>query len=406
MNRLSYQSFLRKLAIKSFIAILLLTNYGLQLSAQRPSQNKPFTVVIDPGHGGKDPGTVYKSIYEKDIALGISLKLGNFIKRNLPDTKVLYTRQTDVFIDLDKRAPVANKNQADLFISIHVNSNDKSSKADGTETYFMRSGKIEGNLDEVAKKENAAIKYEDNYAQKYEGYDPNSPSSFIVLSLVQNTHWRQSMHFATYVQDQLGGYAKRPNRGVKQSGFLVLWRIAVPSVLIETGFLSNDSDRKMLTSENGQETIAKSIFQAFKNYKEEVEKGSIASNSNPGYNKDTLPTEPNGAQVDSSDSLNETKGNESTGNDNNSKAVIEFLVQITSSKKSISLQPRNFKGLKNVEEIRAGDKYKYVVGRKSSYPEVADYCKIVKHYYPDAFVIAMKAGKIISVKEALKEIKN
>lgn len=375
-----------------------------QLLAQHVPQRKAFTVVIDPGHGGKDPGTVYKKIYEKDIALAISLKLGNYIKKNLPDAKVLYTRQTDIFVDLDKRAPVANKNQADLFISIHVNSNEKSSKADGTETYFMRSGKIEGNLDEVAKKENAVILYEDNYAQKYSGYDPNSPSSFIVFSLVQNSHWRQSMHFATYVQSQLNEYGKRPNRGVKQSGFLVLWRTTVPSVLIETGFLSNENDRKMLTSEHGQEVIAMSIFKAFKNYKEEVESGSIAL-AKVNRTLDSLPVNKADDTLSATIDINKSDSNTSQKSDRTVPSI-DFLVQISSSTKSIPLNPKNFKGLKNVEEIRAGDRYKYVVGRKNSYSDVMSYSKIVKHYYPDAFVIAIKEGKIIPVKEALKEIKD
>jgi len=406
MKSLSYQSFLLKLIFKCFIVILLLCIFDIQLYGQHIPQKKAFTVVIDPGHGGKDPGTVYKKIYEKDIALAISLKLGNYIKKNLPDVKVLYTRQTDVFIDLDKRAPVANKNQADLFISIHVNSNEKSSKADGTETYFMRSGKAEGNLDEVAKKENAAIRYEDNYTQKYDGYDPNSPSSFIVLSLVQNTHWRQSMHFATYVQSQLDDYAKRPSRGVKQAGFLVLWRIAVPSVLVETGFLSNENDRKQLTSEHGQEVIAMSMFRALKNYKEEVENGSVASTNNR-HNKDSLPIVTKEDSLPSiPDTMIDNENSISDAETNNNKVQIDFLVQIGSSKKAISLSSRNFKGLKNVEEFKSGDKYKYAVGRKSSYNEVVDYSKIVKHYFPDAFVIAVKDGKIIPVKEALKEIKN
>lgn len=403
VKSLSYQSILFQLSFKCFILILLMFTCG-QLSAQRVPSKKAFTVVIDPGHGGKDPGTVYKGIYEKNIALAIALKLGNCIKKNFPDVKVLYTRQTDIFIDLDKRAPVANKNQADLFISIHVNSNEKSSSADGTETFFMRSGKSEGNLDEVAKKENAVILYEDNYAQKYSGYDPKSPSSFIVLSLVQNTHWRQSMHFATNVQAQLNEYAKRPNRGVKQAGFLVLWRTTVPSVLIETGFLSNENDRKMLTSEHGQEVLATSIFRAFKNYKEEVESGSVAM---PKTNRalDSLPV------IQSDDTLAKDddtvkESNDTAGKDEHPVPAVDFLVQIASSLKPISLHPKNFKGLKNVEEIRAGNRYKYGVGRKSSYTEVVNYSKIVKHYYPDAFVIAVKDGKIIPVKEALKEIKD
>jgi N-acetylmuramoyl-L-alanine amidase len=383
----------------------LLINPEARLSAQRLPQKKAFTVVIDPGHGGKDPGTVYKNIYEKDIALGIALKLGNYIKKNLPDVRVLYTRKTDVFIDLDKRAPVANKNQADLFISIHVNSNDKSTKADGTETFLMGPAKSDENL-EVAKKENAVILLEDNYSSKYDGYDPNSPNSFIALSLLQNTHWKQSLHFASYVQAQMHTFGKRPDRGVKQAGFLVLWRTAVPSVLIETGFLSNENDRKLLTSQHGQDVLAMSIFRAFRNYKDEVESGRIAT-SNGMHTSDTLPVVQRKDSVSiSPDTLIDDDNGAAKDDSNNDKDQIDFMIQITSSKKPVALKSRNFKGLNDIEEFKVGNLYKYAVGRKHSYNESVEYSKIVKNYYPDAFVIAIKDGKIIPVKEALKEIKD
>lgn len=404
MKSFSYQSFLFQNRFKCFILILLFTYNEVNLKAQHNLHKKAFTVVIDPGHGGKDPGTVYKKIYEKDIALSIALKLGNTIKKNLPDVKVLYTRQTDVFIDLDKRAPVANKNQADLFISVHVNSNEKSSSANGIETFFMGAAKSDENR-EVAQKENAAILYEDNYSSKYEGYDPNSPNSFIALSLVQNTHWKQSLHFASYVQAQVNSYAKRPDRGVKQAGFLVLWRTAVPSVLVETGFLTNESDRKILTSEQGQELIANSIFRAFRNYKEEVESGSAGS-TNGKHTTDTLPVAKPAEPSTKEDTAVEADNKKNDNQGDNPQPSIDFLVQITSSKKPIALKSRNFKGLKDVEEIKVGTLYKYATGRRQSYKEILEYCKTVKNYYPDAFIIATKEGKIIPVKEALKEIKD
>jgi len=402
MESLLYQSFLFKHIFKFFILIQLFGNCQLSLWGQSGPPKKSFVVVIDPGHGGKDPGTVWKNIYEKDIALAIALKLGNYIKKNMPDAKVLYTRQTDVFIDLDKRAPLANKNQAKLFISIHVNSNDKSLKADGTETFFMGTAKSEENL-EVAKKENAVITMEDDYSRKYDGYDPNSSNSFIALSLVQNSHWKQSFHFASIVQSQFGN-AKRPDRGVKQAGFLVLWRTAVPSVLIETGFLTNENDRKILTSDRGQDLIASAIYNAFRNYKEDIENGTTSA-SNERRVKDTLPLIPK-TDIDTFPDTTDS-GNDSIPSDNDKKKIaIDFLVQITSSKKPMSLNPNHFKGLKNVEELKTGDKYKYAVGRKPSYNEVVEYSKVVKNFYPDAFIIAVRDGKIIPVKEALKEIKD
>jgi N-acetylmuramoyl-L-alanine amidase len=398
---LSYRIILDKQTYICLVLILLL-QAQIRLLGQRVAPNKPFIVVIDPGHGGKDPGTVWKNIHEKDIALSIALKLGNYIKKMLPDVKVIYTRQTDVFIDLDKRAPIANKNQADLFISIHVNSNEKSTKPEGTETYFMGSTKSEENL-EVATKENAVILMEDDYSTRYEGYNPNSPNSFILFSLLQNIHWKQSLRFADYVQNEVASLGKRTNRGVKQANFLVLWKTTVPSVLIETGFLSNEEDRKLLISEHGQETIASAIFRAFRNYKNGIESRSIYTNDK--YEKDTLPL------LTSSDTAagqanNVADSKNDTGNRTGEKPQIDFLVQVTSSKKPIVLNSHHFKGLKDVEEIRAGENYKYAVGRKKSYKEAIEYCKIVKNYFPDAFVIALKDGKIISLKEAFKEIKD
>ena len=400
MKSFPHRSFLLKYIFNCLILIELLFNYHSPVFGQSVTKKKTFTVVIDPGHGGKDPGTVWKKVYEKDIALGIALKFGNYIKNNLPDVKVIFTRQTDVFIDLDKRAPVANKNQADIFISIHVNSNDKNPRAEGTETYFMGSTKTEGNLD-VARKENAAIRWEDDYATKYEGYSPDSPNSFILFSLLQNTHWKQSLQFANYVQTQFANHAKRTNRGIKQAGFLVLWRTAVPSVLIETGFLTNEEDRKTLTSNHGQDLLAAAIFKAFCNYKNDIENHSVSTNGK--YQKDSLPiSDDTEAPAGLPDSI-VAGASEHTDIE---KITTDFLVQIMSSKKPIPLNSHHFKGLKNVEEIRIDDYFKYAVGRKSSFHEVLEYSKVVRNYFPDAFIIAVRNGKIIPVKDALKEIKN
>lgn len=396
-------SLLYNCKIFTYLSIVLLLNaltiQQWQLSGQKVALTKPFTVVIDPGHGGKDPGTVWKKIYEKDIVLKISLKLGNYIKNNLPDVKVVYTRQTDVFIDLDKRAPIANKIQADLFISIHVNSSEKSYKPEGLETYFMGPAKSEDNR-EVAIKENAVIRFEDNYTTKYEGYDPNSPNSFILFSLLQNIHWNQSLKFADNVQKQYFDHTKRYNRGVKQAGFLVLWKTAMPSVLIETGFLTNEDDRKYLTSDKGQNAIAYSIYNAFKLYKEDIESRSKLEGDNPIKDSMPLIILPDTLQI-IKDSLN-TPFTETS----QVKSKIEFLVQVIASNKPITLNSKYFKGLKGIEEFEVNASYKYALGRNTSFNETLKYCKVVKNYFPDAFIIALKDGKIIPLKEALKEIKD
>lgn len=226
-------------------------------------------ITIDAGHGGYDPGCQFAGKREKDITLGIALKLGKAIKDNLDDVKVIYTRTDDSFVELWERADLANKNKSDIFISIHVNSNP-TTNISGTETYTMGLHKTESNL-EVAKRENGVILLEDNYNKKYDGFDPKSPEGHIIFSLYQDAHMDQSIRFAGKVENIMGKNAGRYSRGVKQAGFLVLWKTAMPSTLIETGFLSNPTERKFLSSEAGQETLALSIFKAVRDYKNEIE---------------------------------------------------------------------------------------------------------------------------------------
>jgi len=239
------------------------------------SASAPFTdfkvdvVVIDAGHGGHDPGTKGKSSKEKDIALSISLKVGKFIEQNLPDVKVIYTRKDDRYLDLDERAAVANKNKADLFICIHANANPNT-KAYGTETYVMGLAKEQKNF-EIAKRENSVILLDENYKEQYEGFDPESPESYILFSLTQSAFQESSLGFAYKVENQFKNRVGRSSRGVKQGPFWVLWSTAMPSVLIETGFLSNPTEEKYLLSEQGQDLIASGIYRAFKEYKTEVE---------------------------------------------------------------------------------------------------------------------------------------
>jgi N-acetylmuramoyl-L-alanine amidase len=226
-------------------------------------------VVIDAGHGGKDPGTLGKFTREKDIVLKIALKAGNIIEENLSGVKVLYTRKTDKYVDFKDRADVANKNQADLFISIHANS-IVGANAYGTETFVMGLHKDNSNF-EVAKRENSVILMDENYKEKYEGFDPNSPESYILFSLNQSAYQVNSLNFAQKVEDQFKNRVGRSSRGVKQAGFLVLWMTTTPSVLIETGFLSNSKEETFLASDNGQDLIASGIYRAFKDYKTEIE---------------------------------------------------------------------------------------------------------------------------------------
>ena len=296
------------------------------------------TVVIDPGHGGKDFGAIGKNGKEKDIVLSVALKLGHYIENKMPDVKVIYTRSTDVFIPLIERAEIANKNDADLFISIHVNSNPSPTPY-GVETYAMGLHKSEENL-QVAQAENSAILYEDNYSKTYEGFDPKSAESYIIFNLLQNAYLEQSIKFASIVQDEIK--EKRHNRGVRQAGFLVLWKTTMPSVLIETGFISNSKEEKYLLTDDGQDYIANSIFRAFKSYKSWYD-----NQNNNEKNQDTIVTK------DTSDKIKITD-NKNTEISQPEDSIVIFKVQISASKKIISVHDPFFKGLPDIEVMQNG----------------------------------------------------
>jgi N-acetylmuramoyl-L-alanine amidase len=252
--------------------LLLSAAFAFQDEPEKENDPRKIdVVVIDPGHGGHDSGTRGRTARESRTTLKIALALGKKIKAEMPDVKVLYTRTSDVFIELDERSAYANRNKADLFISIHCNSSPSSSRALGTETYVMGLHKSEGNL-EVAKRENSVILQEKDYKQKYKGFDPTSPLAHIMLANYQSAFLSSSLRFAGHVEEQFRKLSQRKSRGVKQAGFIVLWRTTMPSVLVETGFLSNPTEEAYLSSSSGQEEVAESVFNAFKQYRAEMER--------------------------------------------------------------------------------------------------------------------------------------
>jgi len=257
---------LRNIGITAVLLAITLLNSS---STHIKPEFKVDVVVIDAGHGGKDSGTRGKQILEKDVALKIALKVGHYIEKNIPGVKVIYTRKTDTYIPLDERANIANRANADLFICIHANSMP-GGRAIGTETYVMGLHKDASNF-EVAKRENSVILMDENYKERYEGFDPDSPESYILFSLTQSAYQESSLLFAQKVEDQFKHRVGRNSRGVKQAGFVVLWRTTMPSVLIETGFLSHPTEEQFLATERGQDLIASGIYRAFKEYKTEVE---------------------------------------------------------------------------------------------------------------------------------------
>ncbi len=255
-----------------FLPLLIVSTGLLFMAASRKqvAGNKIETIIIDAGHGGHDPGCHGGTAREKDITLKVALKLGKIIQDSLKDVKVIYTRKTDKFIPLSERSNIANKNNADLFVSIHCNANNNTS-AKGTETFIMGLHKTEGNLS-VSKRENASILLEENYQDNkaYGGFDPNSPIGHIIFSMLQNAYLDQSANLAGKIEKEFKDSGKLNSRGVKQAGFLVLWKTAMPSVLVETGFLTNARDRKELTSKKGQQRIALSIFRAIQKRRKEI----------------------------------------------------------------------------------------------------------------------------------------
>lgn len=255
---------------KSFLRLSFLLLFLLAGSAKNP--DKPAfqlkTIVLDAGHGGKDPGTHGKISKEKDVALSVVLKIGKLIKEKYPDVRIIYTRQKDEFIELHERAAIANRNKADLFISVHCNSGP--AHACGSETYAMGLHTSEGNLN-VAKRENSVVLKEDNYLKKYEGFDPSSPMAHIFFANIQNAYLDQSLSLASKIEKHFSSLDGKKSRGVKQAGFLVLWKTAMPSILIELGYLTHPKEEKSLSANEGQEKLARSVLKAVSRYKEELE---------------------------------------------------------------------------------------------------------------------------------------
>lgn len=348
-------------------------------------------VVIDPGHGGKDWGASMGNAREKDIVLNIALKLGKTIKTNYPEIKIVYTRSKDVFIPLYERANIANNSDADLFISIHVNAVDQRS-VQGAETFVLGQHRSKDNL-EVAKKENAVILLENDYDTKYEGFDPNSPESYIMFELVQNEYLEQSVMFASNVQDEFRRQAKRIDRSVKQAGFLVLRRTTMPSVLIETGFLSHTAERKFLLSESGKTKLASSIFNAFKKYKIKIEEKS--SFMLITENKTDLPKEKKREPVVKIEKPVQKEIQTKKTN------TIYFAVQIMALKRKVEIAPKNFKGEQSIFIVESKEINRYYSGKFDSIEKAQTEKKRLQNKYPGAFVVAFENNELISVKNAL-----
>lgn len=409
------------------------------LSGQPVPAKKEWVVVIDAGHGGKDPGSIgYTKSKEKNITLSVALKTGKYIKENLKDVRVIYTRDEDKFIGLDERAEIANRNKADIFISIHTNAIDDRRPA-GAETWILGQSMDDANL-KVAMKENAVITFEENYQTKYEGYDPNSVESFIIFSLMQNTYLKQSTEFASMIQNQFRDRVGRKDRGVKQAGFVVLWRTTMPSVLVELGFISHPEEEKYLLSQDGQDYLASAIFRAFRDYKHSIDNRS-GIKSTPGSSNSDEQVTRSGSGEDTLQSTVSVTGSDKTATDKTvqtagpglvpasqpseiktsvnqavtpkpaatkpaaEKNGVVFMVQIAAVPGTSRAKDEKFQGVETITRLSDGDRIKYGAGKFADYEDAVQYRRSLTSEYPDAFVIAVRDGRIIPLREAINEVK-
>jgi len=349
---------------------------------KKKKNNKIRTIVIDPGHGGKDSGTMGTkryTQYEKHIALDISLKLGNYIKDAFPDIEIIYTRKTDNFLELWERTELANEKKADLFISVHCDGFTNPNPS-GASVFVMGMSKLKANMD-VAMRENSVMYLEDNFKEKYDGFDPKSPESYIVFSLMQNTFLDQSISIAEKIEDEFANRAKRKSRGVKQAPFYVISRVNMPSILIEAGFLTNPKEEDFLNTELGKDHIASAIFRGFRSYKESVDGSNISELDKSAVKEKEIIKIPTPKKEITTDK-------------------VVYKVQIGTYLKSM-LSDKSFMNLNAYEEIINGT-YKYYVG--NAYNKVsADNLKFKMREkgFKGAFVVAFYQDKRISMQEAL-----
>src|SRR6056300_1132402 len=374
---LSYSFSFPNIKKQSFFKLLLLL-FVLANPIQMGAQEKPFVVVLDAGHGGKDPGRPGTGFSEKEIALNIALKTGKLLEK-IPEIKVIYTRKTDVFVEIIQRANIANKADADLFVSIHCDA-FTSPKAYGAGTFVLGLHANERNF-KVAQKENSVIFLEEDYEKNYDGFDPNDPESVISLLLMQETYLDQSIVAAQTIQDSFVRNLNRKDRTVKQAGFVVLKYTYMPSVLVETGFLTNPREGAYLNSKKGQDDMASAISKAIINFRK---------CRNTSFQSETLVIEkeeeeiaPKTVEID-----------------------IKFKIQIAASKKKVDLKPYNFKGLKELSLVKSGKLYRYYFSESPTYTQAQERLQEAEQKgYTKAFIVAFEGDKNITISEALDHFK-
>lgn len=434
-----------------FIALLL-------LAVCQPTLGKSFTLVIDAGHGGHDQGAPGTVSLEKDINLKVALAFGKYVENNCPDVRVIYTRKTDVFIPLKERANIANRNKADLFISVHTNALPHGKIARGFETYTLGMHRAKDNLD-VAMRENSVIMQEKNYEQTYQGFNPSSSESYIIFELMQSAYMERSVDLASMIQKSVCAYANRPDKGVHQAGFLVLRETSMPSCLIELGFITTPDEEEQLNDDSQIDLIAHGIYNAFLTYKNKYANGGVTdlkegaravvgnqpassvapvakkaqadsdSKASSPARQTTKPTatsqrtdpKKETAKTDTRSQIvaKKDKASKSTIDDKDKqpttpkktktvaasqvKDAPEFRVQIFAGSHKLRFNDSRFKGLQNCQSIDDGKTFRYTYGSSTNYNEINRLRKQILDKFPDAFIIALKKGKIVDVNQAIQE---
>lgn len=392
------------------------------------AQDARFTVVLDAGHGGHDPGAMGSFSREKDINLAVVLDLGALIEQNFKDVKVIYTRKTDKYLTLQERADVVNNHHADLFICIHTNSST-SPAAFGTETFTLGLAKSKANLD-VAMRENSVILLEEDYRSKYKGFDPKSVDSYIMFEFMQDKYIDKSIEFSSAIQKQFVSYCGRSDHGVRQAGFWVLHRSACPSVLVELGFISNQAEERYLLSEQGQKEMASAVYNAFIDYKKGHDKKS--GRQTPTVSKIEQPVHTEEPQINNSkrtivetqksderstskkpktnENLKVRETTQSTENsristaesEKNSEVTPIFKVQLFASRVELSKDAPDFKGIANIDYFTENRYFKYTLGVETDYTKIEKIRKSIRSKFPDAFIIAFEGDRKLSTKELMQ----
>lgn len=386
------------------LVLLLLTVFVAVINVY--GDNNRFVLVIDAGHGGKDAGALGAFSKEKNINLNVALAFGRYVEQNCPDVKVIYTRKTDVFVELNERANIANRNKADLFVSIHTNALPEGRIARGLETYTMGMARAKSNLD-VAKRENAVILVEKDYKQRYEGFNPNSSESYIMFEFMQDKYMKKSVDMAKFVQSEVCTVASRPNKGIHQAGFLVLRCTTMPSCLIELGFITTPDEERFLNSDNGIDLMGKGIYQAFLKYKNSTTGGFTVPYKADTPSSVTIPTivKKDEETVATAAVAEKTPEPEKIIKADEKNDAPVFKVQIFTCSRALRPDSQQFKGQENVDSYQDNGMVKYTCGASTDYNEIYQLRKKLLDKFPEAFIVAFKGNQRVDVVAAIKEFK-